>query len=385
MAAAFIGPGTLTTCTLAGVQAGYTLLWVMVLGIVATIILQEMAARLGFATGSGLGEALNKQFPTGLARLVVFFLAIGAILVGNAAYEAGNIAGGVLGAEVLVGNSNLWPVLLGGLCAMLLYFGGYRWVERSLIGLVLLMSACFLLTAVLTRPDVPALLAGLVPGDLSSANFLLAAAIVGTTVVPYNLFLHASTVSKKYSPTDSLHDLRVENAVSILLGGTVSLLIIITAAGAGGAVTEVRSAVDMAVQLEPVFGATARYLMGIGLLAAGVSSALTAPLAAAYAARGLFAWPADDRDPRFRAVWLTVLLIGIAVAVTDVERILVIKFAQITNALLLPFIAGYLMWICNSRNLLGRHVNSRAANIAGGFVLLLTLGLGVRTLVLVLG
>ena len=113
VAAAFIGPGTLTTCTLAGVQSGYTLLWAMLFAIIATIVLQEMAARLGFATQEGLGEAFNKQFSKGIARYVVFFLVIGAILIGNAAYEAGNISGGVLGLDVLVGESWIWPISSG--------------------------------------------------------------------------------------------------------------------------------------------------------------------------------------------------------------------------------------------------------------------------------
>ena len=77
VAAAFIGPGTLTTCTIVGVQTGYQLLWAMLFSILATIVLQEMAARLGFATQNGLGEALNKEFPKGIARYLVFFLVIG--------------------------------------------------------------------------------------------------------------------------------------------------------------------------------------------------------------------------------------------------------------------------------------------------------------------
>ena len=353
----------------------------MLLGIIATIILQEMAARLGLVTQAGLGEALSREFPTGVARLVVFFLVIGAILVGNAAYEAGNIAGGVLGIDVLVGPSRWWPVAVGIACAALIWVGSYKWVERLLIGLVILMSACFMVTAFLIQPDLGEVFRGFLPSGVPTDNLLLVAAVVGTTIVPYNLFLHASTVSKKYGPEASLKELRIENAVSIALGGLVSLLIIITAAGAG--LDDVRNAVDMARGLEPAFGSAAKYLMGIGLLAAGISSALTAPLAAAYAARGLFGWSKDDRDPRFRGVWLTVLAIGVAVAVTDVERVLIIKFAQITNALLLPFIAGYLLYVCNQRSLLGKRINSRPANLLAGLVLLVTLALGLRTLMLV--
>ncbi|MEN0006898.1 MAG: divalent metal cation transporter, partial [Bacteroidota bacterium] len=128
VAAAFIGPGTLTTCTIVGVQTSYSLLWAMLFAIAATIVLQEMAARLGFVTQEGLGEAFRKQFTQPLSRYLVFFLVIGAILVGNAAYEAGNISGGILGLDLLVGEYQLWPVIIGIVCFTLMYFGGYQWV-----------------------------------------------------------------------------------------------------------------------------------------------------------------------------------------------------------------------------------------------------------------
>ena len=332
IAAAFIGPGTLTTCTLVGVQTSYDLLWVMLFAIVGTIILQEMAARLGFATQEGLGEALNKQFEKGIARYLVFFLVIGAILIGNAAYESGNISGGVLGLDLIVGERKIWPVVLGGLCFALMYFGRYKWIERILVGLVITMSICFLLTVLIVQPDWGEVANGFIPKTPSSKDFLLVMAVIGTTVVPYNLFLHASTISKKWKADADLKEIRIENATAIFLGGIISILIIITAASSSESVTAVKSAKDLAIQLEPLFGQSAKWFMGIGLLAAGLSSALTAPLAAAYAAKGLFSWEGDETNGKFRAVWMSILIIGIIVSITDVERIAIIKFAQITNA-----------------------------------------------------
>ncbi|MEM1214648.1 MAG: Nramp family divalent metal transporter [Bacteroidota bacterium] len=380
IAAAFIGPGTVTTCTLAGVQTSYRLLWVMLAAILATVVLQEMAARLGWVTQRGLGEAIDRQFPAGGARYLVFFLVIGAILVGNAAYEAGNVAGGVLGLDLLLGEWSWWPLVVGTGCGLLLYFGGYRWVERLLVGLVLLMSLCFVATVVLIQPDWSAVAHGFLPHDVQSGDFLLILALIGTTIVPYNLFLHASTISKKWSREAPLAELRAENAVAILLGGVISILIIITAAGSGKTVEQVNNAKDLAIQLQPLFGASAKWMMGLGLLAAGVSSALTAPLAAAYAAKGLFGWP-SEQDSRFRAVWLGILLSGITVAMLGVKPILIIKFAQITNALLLPFIAGYLLYMANSKSVMGEQRNGPVTNVLGGLVVLVTLGLLGKTLV----
>lgn len=381
VAAAFIGPGTLTTCTLLGVQTGFEMLWVMLFSIVATIVLQEMAARLGFATQQGLGEALNQQFPKGLTRWLVFFLVIGAILIGNAAYEAGNIAGGVLGLDLLLGEHELWPILIGGCCFALMLFGEYKWVERLLIALVVLMSLCFLATAILVKPNITEVFSGFIPSvPASNRDWLLAMAIIGTTIVPYNLFLHASTISKKWSTQSSIAEVRLENAIAIVLGGFISILIIITAGSSAKMVGEVTSAKDLAMQLEPLFGQAATWCMGVGLMAAGISSALTAPLAAAYAAKGLFGWAEAEQHPKFRAVWMGILLIGILVAVTDVERILVIKFAQITNALLLPFIALFLVRLANAKKMMGKHANGVLSNILAGLVILITILLSIKSL-----
>ncbi|MFD1314369.1 Nramp family divalent metal transporter [Namhaeicola litoreus] len=380
VAAAFIGPGTLTTCTIVGVQTGYQLLWAMLFSIFATIVLQEMSARLGFATQSGLGEALNKEFPKGIARYLVFFLVIGAILIGNAAYEAGNISGGVLGLDLVAGEMKLWPVLIGFFCFLILFFGRYKWVEKILIALVIIMSICFLITAILVQPNIKEILKGFIPSLPSGDAFLLVMALIGTTVVPYNLFLHASTISKKWSANDSLKDLRIENAVSILLGGLISVLIIITAASSADQVEEINSAKDLAIQLEPLFGKSAKWFMGIGLMAAGISSALTAPLAAAYAAKGLFSWKGDEKNIKFRLVWMIILLAGVFVSITNLERVLVIKFAQITNAILLPFVAVYLLYISNSKKILNKYTNSLLTNILGVIVILFTLILSLKTL-----
>lgn len=385
IAAAFIGPGTLTTCTLAGVQTAYGLLWAMLFAVFATIVLQEMAARLGWVTQEGLGEAFNRQFPSGPSRFTVFFLVIGAILIGNAAYEAGNISGGVWGLDLLAGTNKLYPVFIGVFCFALMFFGKYKWVERILIALVLLMSLCFLITAFMVKPDWSAVLTGFIPASVSSDNFLLIPAVIGTTVVPYNLFLHASVVSKNRTQATTMRDLRIENAVAVILGGLISILVIITAAATHGTLETVKSAKDLAVQLEPLLGQNARFFMGVGLMAAGISSALTAPLAAAYAAKGLFGWTDDERDAKFRAVWIAILLIGVLVAVTDLERVLIIKFAQITNAILLPFIAVYLLYISNSKQVLGQHTNRLVSNILGAVVILVTLGLSLKSLNSVFG
>jgi len=385
IAAAFIGPGTVTTATLAGAEHGVTLLWALLFSVLATLVLQEMAARLGLVTGSGLGEAIRNRFVGPLSRFLAVGLVLSAIAVGNAAFEAGNLAGGALGAEAIFGFPGRAAALVLAAAAFgLLWTGRYRVVERALVGLVALMAVTFLSTAVMLAPALSELLGGLlVPRLPSGRGLLLVVALIGTTVVPYNLFLHATVVGKRWSGPEALPAARRDAAFSIVLGGIVSMAIVVTAAG-GARGAPIGNAADMAVQLEPLLGGWARAFFGAGLLAAGLSSAVTAPLAAAYAAAGTLGWDPSIRGGRPRAIWIGVLGIGAVFAAAGFRPVPLILFAQVANGLLLPAVALFLLVVVNDRERMGRWANGRWMNVAGIVVLLVALGLAVTTLVRVL-
>jgi manganese transport protein len=382
VAAGFIGPGTVTACTLAGANFGYALIWGLVFATFATIILQEMAARLGIVSGKGLAAAMTATENGPVLKWLVIGLGISALAVGNAAYEAGNLAGGALGLEALLGpwgiSRKVIVPVLSATAGCFLVFGHYRHIEKLLIGLVLLMTLAFAGSVAITRPDMSGWLGGLRPA-IPDGGLLTAIALIGTTIVPYNLFLHASTVRDKWpdrSP-NALRAARLDTAVSIGLGGLVSILILSTAAASlFGSGIAVSSAADMAISIEPAYGPVAKYLVGIGLFGAGLSSAITAPLATAYA---LSEFGGFQRNGRlFRMIALAVLLIGTAIALLGVRPISVILFAQVANGLILPVIATFLLVAMNRRSLLGDHVNSWLANILGVGVVIITFGLGLR-------
>lgn len=381
VAAAFIGPGTVTVCTLAGAEHGYALLWALAFSVAATIVLQEMAARLGWVTQDGLGSAIRTSFPRGWRRIVFFALVLAAVVLGNAAYEAGNIGGAVLGVEAVLGPLRFWPVVLGTVTFLFLYAGRYRLMERLLLALVIVMSLCFLSTAVILRPDLRALVAGFVPTIPNATSILTVVGIVGTTVVPYNLFLHASTVREKWGPDSALAEVRHEGTIAILLGGIVSTAIVIVAATAfWNTGVRIESAADMARQLEPLLGTWARTAMATGLLAAGLSSAVTAPLAAALTARELFAWPRDLEERRFRAVWMIVLASGVVFASIGITPVAVIRFAQAANGVLLPVVAVFLLLVLNRKEVMGPHRNRLRHNLAGWLVVAASVLLATRAL-----
>ncbi len=141
----------------------------------------------------------------------------------------------------------------------------------------------------------------------------------------------------------------------------------------------------MATQLEPLLGPAAKYFFAFGLLAAGVTSSITAPLAAAYATAGAFGWRRDLSDPKFKAIWGVIVLVGVTFAIIGSSPTELIVFAQAANGLILPIIAVFLLVVMNRSDLLGKHVNSTGANVVGGLVALVAIGLGVRSLLIAFG
>ncbi len=385
VAAAFIGPGTITACTIAGVGFGYALLWAMLLSIIATIILQEMSARVGVITQKGLAEVIREQLTVSWLRYLVMGIILSAIVIGNTAYEAGNISGATLGLQVLFGVNHalLYPWIIGFIAFILLYLGSYKTLEKVFISLVLIMSASFILTALFTKPDIKEMLMGLFIPSVPKNSLFNIIALVGTTVVPYNLFLHASLIREKWNSPDDIKSVRRDTFLSIGIGGLVSMAIIISAAAINS--TEVRDALDLAKGLEPLYGKSAQYLMGIGLFAAGITSAITAPLAAAYVANSCFGWNTKVTDSRFRIVWMVVLFIGVISLSFGIRPIVIIQFAQVANGLLLPIIGIILIWIVNKPSVLGDFKNSIWQNVSAIIIIILVIVLGAKSIFSVFG
>ena len=385
VAAAFIGPGTVTACTLAGAQYGYGLLWAMLLSIIATVVLQEMSARLGIITQKGLADVVRLEIKSPFTRNLIITIILSAIVIGNAAYEGGNIAGGTLGLEAILGTAytSYYPLGISLFAFVLLFIGNYKILERIFIALVLLMSISFLITSVLTRPDIISVLKGLFVPLPTENNLLMIIALVGTTVVPYNLFLHAALVSEKWKSRADLKLARRDTVLSIVLGGIVSMSVIVAAAAIPN--KEIENVIDLAKGLEPLYGSTSRYFMGLGLFAAGITSAITAPLAAAYVAKSCFGWKGGLKNYKFRLVWMIILFLGSAFMYFNIRPIKIIQFAQVANGILLPVIALFLLWAVNRKAIMGKFINTKFQNILGLLIVFLAFVLGMRSIVKVLG
>jgi Mn2+/Fe2+ NRAMP family transporter len=141
----------------------------------------------------------------------------------------------------------------------------------------------------------------------------------------------------------------------------------------------------MAKQLEPLLGRWAKYFFAFGLFSAGLSSSITAPLAAAYATAGALGWKRDLKDKKFKTIWMIVLAVGIVFSGIGLKPISAIIFAQAANGILLPIVAIFLLYVMNNKQRLGQYVNRGITNVLGGIVVLVAIGLGLRSILKVLG
>jgi Mn2+/Fe2+ NRAMP family transporter len=378
IAAAFIGPGTVTTAARAGSDFRFALAWALLFSTLACLVLQEASGRITVLTGKELGEAMRSRFATSTwGRAVPATVAAGVVL-GCTAYEAGNLLGGVAGLRLLFDvPAGALTLAAGAAAGALLATGSTRWIARGLGALVALMGVAFLVTAVRLGPDLAELLAGLLMPRIPIGSTVLVLGLVGTTVVPYNLFLGSALARDS-----GLAEMRWGLAVAVVGGGVISLGVLVVGSALGGGLEYELLAAVLEQRLGPGAGAS----LAFGLFAAGITSATTAPLAAAVTAASIFGHGAKRADwtPagfRFRLVWLAVLVTGMAFGVAELRPIPVIILAQAFNGLLLPLVAIFLWATMNDRTFLGDEgTNSAPQNLIMGTVVSVSVVLGLRGL-----
>jgi Mn2+/Fe2+ NRAMP family transporter len=240
--------------------------------------------------------------------------------------------------------------------------------------MVALMGIAFLVTAVALGPDPGALLRGVLLPLMPAGSTAVVIGLVGTTVVPYNLFLGSSLARD-----GDLRTARFGMAVAIGLGGLMTAATVV----AGSAVIGELSFGALAAVLSERLGAWAGVLFGLGLLGAGLSSAVTAPLAAALTVQGVAgAERAPTSSWRFRAVWIGVLATGLGFGLAEVRPIPAILLAQVLNGVMLPLAAVILVVAVNDRSRVGdAHLPGGWHAAALGLAATVTVVLGVSTVI----
>lgn len=340
ISAAFIGPGTITTAITAGAAHQLQLLWAVALGTLGCLVLQEASARIVISSSLNLGEASKKCFGNRWGQSLMVIVGV-TVMLGCAAYEAGNILGAVAGLNLLSGVNVQVLTVLVVLVALAVLWTNRRqvisWLMTLLVGL---MGVAFFILAFEQPFSVADVLKHAAVPSFPDGSALLILGLVGTTIVPYNIFLGSGISKGKTIPL-----MRVGLTVSVVVGGMITAAILI----AGTAVQAFTSFPELAGSLHDKLGPVGSLALAVGLFAAGFSSSITAPYASSIIASTIFGW----NDPRkLRLVWGAVLLIGFLFGISGVKPIPVILTVQALNGLILPLLVALLVFLVNSKALI---------------------------------
>jgi manganese transport protein len=362
VSAAFIGPGTLATATAAGAQYGTQLIWALIFSTVACLVLQEMAARITIVSGEGLGVVMKQKSSN---KLGVYFIGFSVVL-GCAAYQVGNILGAISGVLLFTGMDKILLIGLTGLCcAVLLWQGSIKLITTSLGIVVAVMGLMFLFLAFqlpLSVGDV--VVGGIVPNIPDGASWIVLG-LVGTTIVPYNLFLGAGVAKNEL-----LGNMRFGLSISVLFGGLISIAILLVATQANAE----SGFAEVANVLGNYLGNWAFVFMGIGLFSAGITSSVTSPMAAAIITSSII--ESSSRNKVYRITWISVLAIGMLFGMLDFKPLSVIIAAQALNGLVLPLMVIVLIIFTNNKGIMGDAANGLMLNILCLFILNIVLLIG---------
>lgn len=342
ISAAFIGPGTVTTSVAAGADFGLTLLWSVTFATFGCFAVQEISARISIASGLTLGESFIKKFGSRKGPAIGWSVGV-IVILGCAAYQAGNIMGAVAGLNLVTGLSNTTLTIIVTLMAgIVLWIGGSDWISNVMIVLVVIMSIAFAALAVAQDFSYFELVRDSIVPSIPTGSEGLVLAMIGTTIVPYNVFIGAGITKGQTIPL-----MRVGLAVSVALGGFITAAILVAAIS----IPNFTAFHEIATAMGKQVGPWGEYALGLGLFAAGFASATTAPWASSLIATTVF----HIHDKRkVRAIWIAVLLTGFIFGISPVQPIPVILMVQALNGLILPLITMYLIIIVNDDEIVPR-------------------------------
>ena len=351
VAAAFVGPGTVTTASVAGASSGVSLLWAVAISVLATIVLQELSIRSALSTNQDLAPLIRQFGHDRGWGVPIALLILCSVGLGNVAYQSGNLAGAAMGLSGATPVRFIHAVLVtGSFAAGLILVDRYRLLERAMLILVGLMTCLLTGLAVACLPELITAHRQVV-SNVHAFDATVVLALIGTTVVPYNLFLHATAVRHRWSGialADALRQARIESAGAIIVGGVVTAAIMIVATVVIAGDTSRPALEALQVGIDQRFPDIGRWAMGAGLFAAGLTSAIAAPVAAGWAVCGVMGWNTSSGSKAFKGVALMVLAVGMLFAIFAARPVALIVLAQATNAVLLPLVALVLLAIVNS-------------------------------------
>jgi manganese transport protein len=380
---AYMDPGNFATNIQGGAKFGYMLLWVVVTSNLMAMLLQLLSAKLGIATGQNLAELCRSHLPR---SLVWFLWVLMEIMV--MATDVAEFVGAAVGFELLLSV----PLWAGGLLTAVFTFlilglerYGFRPLEIAISCLVGLVAVCYLLETILDRPDWGRVFHHAVTPQFSGAeSVLLAAGILGATVMPHALFLHSSLTGGRIRVSDSRQLRRllrfqlVDVGVAMSIAGMINAAMLIMAAATfhRAGLTDLGSIEEAHRTLTPLLGPAASVVFALSLLAAGLSSSAVGTMAGQVIMQGFI----HRRIPLWLRRGITILpSLVVIIGGFDPTRTLVLS--QVILSFALPFAIIPLVLFTSRSDIMGVLVNRRVTVVVASIIALLVVALNLFLIV----
>lgn len=359
----FIDPGNWASNMAAGSQFGYALLWVVTLSTIMLIVLQHNVAHLGIVTGTCLAEATREHLPRPAALLV-----LGSAYLATVATAMAEVLGAAIALQMLFGLPlRAGCVIVAAASLLMLATSSYKRIERWIIAFVSVVGLSFLAELALVDVSWPAATTGWVTPSLPAGSIAIVTSVLGAVVMPHNLFLHSEVVQSVHydQQGDEVIEERLrfelfDTLFSMGVGWAINSAMVILAATTfwtrGLAIDDLALA---AATLEPILGPAARTIFAVALLFAGLSSSVTAGMAAGTISAGMFGEEYDIHD-RHSSIGVALAFLGAVAACLAVEDAFSgLVWSQALLSLQLPVTVFVQIWLTSSPTVMGRHANSR--------------------------
>ncbi|MCR9295829.1 MAG: Nramp family divalent metal transporter [bacterium] len=368
-----IGPGSIMTSSKIGANDGYSMLWVVVASVACMMLFMTLGAKLGVVAAEAPGDLIRKKAGRWLAVAVglgVFFI--------SAAFQSGNNIGVAAAFDAFVDSPALITLLIIGFNALAISFlfvfrNLYQMLEKLMAAFVGVMLLCFAINLVRLKPSLLAMSRGFVPSVGESTDMMSILALIGTTFVITAAFYQAYLVRQKGWKVADLRSGLVDARIGSIIMFLITVMLMSTAAAGlyTGQPVSLNDPIEVADALANTFGPTAKIIFCVGLFSAAYSSFLVNSMIGGFiAADGLgLGSTTSDRGPKLMttAALLCGMLVGVAVVQFGFDRTPTIIAAQAVTVIAAPLVAGVLLWLTSSRDVMGDHVN-RPGTIAAGLV-----------------
>lgn len=374
---AYLDPGNVASNMTAGASFGYLLVWVVALGNVMAWLIQYLSAKLGIVTGESLPQILGRRLHRRWARRAYW---LQAELVAMAT-DIAEVIGGAVALNLLFGIPLVWGGAITGIVSMLLLVvqsrRGARAFETVLIGLLLVIAVGFTFGLFFAPPDAGGVVGGLVPRFEGTNSVLLAASILGATIMPHAIYAHSALSRDRFAPATPTAASGLEHArgistprllratrwdvtIALAVAGTVNLAILLLAAANLAGVDGTDSLEGAYAALRDGLGPLVATMFAVGLLASGLASTSVGAYAGAEIMHGLL----RVRVPLL-ARRLVTLIPALVILAVGVDPTLALVLSQVVLSFGIPFALVPLVALTARREVLGVHRNRVLTTAAG--------------------